>query len=192
MNKFSVLLMIFFLLLIRDVAAPNGDGVEGIDPGGSTGPTPFGDSEGPGIPIDANTNFETVDLNGMTSEQIFTYFDRIPDWRFDELNQQRLAKALRKKYNIQDLDIDVGDENDNAEFTQDSFYFNELDYLNVKQTIINNGKNVRYKQGNLTAEHADSVIKDGSISTNVDDLNAGEVFFYLVPTDSLSTTYCDL
>jgi len=128
----------------------------------------------------------------MTSEQIFTYFDRIPDWRFDELNQQRLAKALRKKYNIQDLDIDVGDENDNAEFTQDSFYFNELDYLNVKQTIINNGKNVRYKQGNLTAEHADSVIKDGSISTNVDDLNAGEVFFYLVPTDSLSTTYCDL
>ena len=34
--------------------------------------------------------------------------------------------------------------------------------LGFGTTIINNGKNVRYKQGNLIAEHADSVIKDGS------------------------------
>ncbi|MBI2546085.1 hypothetical protein HYV81_02810 [Candidatus Woesearchaeota archaeon] len=186
LSKVAIYLLLF-VFFVNTVSAP--DTVEGpqtpISPGDSLPTIPGSGGEGPGTPIDANTNWETVDLSGMTSDQIYIYFDSIPDWRFDELNQQKLAKALKKKYNIQELDINVGDENNNAEFEQDSFYFSNLDYLNVQQTIINNGVNVKYKQGNLTAEHADSVIKDGSITTNVEDLNAGSQTFFLGKADSL-------
>ncbi len=134
-----------------------------------------------------SVNWNTAPIWEMNANQILKFFDKIPENRFDELDDNELEEALEQKYSIDNMQIDLGNNVNDVEFEQDSFYFDDAKYLGIGTTIINNGRDVRYKQGNLTAKHADSVIKDGSISTNVDDLNAGELFFYLGQADSLIT-----
>ncbi|MBI2546087.1 hypothetical protein HYV81_02820 [Candidatus Woesearchaeota archaeon] len=173
-----LILVIGFALAQNGFDVTPGSGIEGT-------------TSGPGIPEDVinspNWNWETSPVWEMNSEQILKFFDNIPTNRFDELDDDELEEALEKKYSLENVNIDLGSNTNNAEFESDSFFFDSAQYLGIGTTVINNGINVKFKQGNLTAEHADSVIKDGSISTNVDDLNAGALFFFLGQADYLMT-----
>ena len=186
MRKLYSLLVVLLLIFVSIVIAP--------EPTVDTEGPILGDVGGPfSQSLDnPNTNINSINWNTapiweMNSDQILKFFDKIPENRFDELDDDELEEALEQKYAIDNVDIDLGTDTDDVEFTQDSFYFDNAKYLGIGTTIINNGVNVRYIQGNLTADHADSLIKDGSISTNVEDLNAGEIFFYLGQADSLIT-----
>ncbi|MBI2546089.1 hypothetical protein HYV81_02830 [Candidatus Woesearchaeota archaeon] len=138
-------------------------------------------------------DFQADNVGTLNEFQIEANFQSIPSFRFDELDQILLGRAIKKKYNLNDVEIKVGNQVNTVEIEDDSFYFDDVDYLEItptadySTTIINNGQNVRYSNGRVQADYADSVIKGDAISANVDFLDAGKDEYFIGEADYLMT-----
>ncbi|MBI4143532.1 hypothetical protein HY487_01465 [Candidatus Woesearchaeota archaeon] len=100
------------------------------------------------------------------------------------------SAQVKKAAKIQVKDKATGEETvadnvENGKVNSDgSFELGSVKNLKKGPTTIINGKGVKFKNGVLTAEHADSFIKDNSVTTNVNNLDSEADFFSVDSADS--------
>ena len=137
---------------------------------------------GTNIQLDSNGNIRDADSldrpNGNTQTNLQNGEDTPDGYRFD--NADRSTSTTPDGTTVTANGVTNGRYYDNGNYELES-----VDSLQHGTVTIINGVNVRFYNGELTADHADSFIRDRTISTNIDDLISVPEHFYVGKADSV-------
>ena len=184
---FAFISFIFFHFAFSAVAAPIPQSPSGTQ-AGDVLPSDQGSSSGGGTAAtqqiqkdvqQAITNF--ADTSAETQEPITV---TLQDGR--EVTLKGKIKVEKGKITADFLKTEDTEANDAEGFqtTQGGFNLNSAKILTQGRNKIINGKGIKYNNGVLTAEHADSYIRDNSVTTNLDKIESTDQFFSVDSADS--------